>query len=291
MHSGHRYLFSHLRQLAQQEGLCSLIVTFRQHPRAVLQTGYLPCLLTSAEERLTLLQAEADRVLMLDFAEICHLTAREFMQLLRDQYDVSTILMGYDHRFGADQLTQPADYQSAAASLSLRILTLDEYSIPLNHHPLTLNPKTSSTSIRHALESGDIALANALLGRPYSLTGHVVHGNAIGRTIGFPTANILPDEPAQLVPHAGVYHVQVISPYALSERDGIANIGTNPTVGNTEQTLELHIPDFDGDLYGQQLTLRFLRFLRPEQCFPSLDALRQQIAEDLQLLSTFRMNR
>jgi riboflavin kinase/FMN adenylyltransferase len=138
------------------------------------------------------------------------------------------------------------------------------------------------------LSEGNIEAANRLLGYDYSLTGRVVHGRMIGRQIGFPTANIMPDA-AKLVPAAGVYKVRVIVESQKSkvesnvgETMALVNIGTNPTVGNTHQTIEVHIPGYDGDLYNQTLTLQFIERLRGEQRFDSLDELREQINKDLQ---------
>ena len=144
----------------------------------------------------------------------------------------------------------------------------------------------SSTEIRQALLCGNILVANDLLGRPYTLTGIVSHGNGIGRTIGFPTANIVPSDPHQIIPAAGVYEVQIINhPSAIINQKALCNIGTNPTVGNNKTTIEVHIPHWNGDLYGHQLSLEFVRRIREENKFESLDALREQIQEDLNSLT------
>lgn len=272
VHRGHRFLFEHLRQEAEQRGLEPLIVTFDRHPRSVLQSDYVPQLLTTPEERKALLQAYGE-VLVLPFEEIHTLTAAEFMQHLHTEQEVDMLLMGYDHRFGADRLRYPQDYRRAGEAIGVEVLTMGEF-IDGEWH-------VSSTEIRQALENGNIAMANELLGARYTLSGQIVHGNGIGHRIGFPTANIQPDCAEKMIPKNGVYAVSVQGLQNIGHTQGILNIGTNPTIGNYERTIELHIPGFQGDLYGQELTIRFERFIRDEKKFDSLKQLQQQIREDI----------
>lgn len=273
VHRGHRYLFDHLREEAEQRGLAPLIVTFDRHPRSVLQSDYVPQLLTTLEERKTLLQAYGE-VLVLPFEEIHTLTAAEFMHKLHTEDCVDVLLMGYDHHFGSDRLRYPQDYRHAGEAVGVEVHTMGEY-IDGEWH-------VSSTEIRQALENGNIAMANELLGSPYALSGVVVHGNGIGRKIGFPTANIHPDDPDKIIPKNGVYAVSTQTKrQSIGLTRGILNIGTNPTVGNHERTIELHLPGFHGDLYGRPLTIRFERFIREERKFKGLQELREQIREDI----------
>jgi len=281
VHKGHQYLFEHLRELASEKSLQPLIVTFDTHPRGILQADYVPQLLTTSDERLALLRQEVSEVLVLDFKQIQEQTAAEFMTYLRDEQHVAVLLMGYDHQFGSDRLHRPQDYRRIGEQLGVEVVTMGEYAEGEWH--------VSSTEIRQALETGNVAVANELLGRPYELSGVVVHGKGIGRTIGFPTANIQPECAEKMVPKAGVYIVKVKGEKLKEEGEhsfarGILNIGTNPTVGNTERTIELHLPLFNGDLYGDRLTIQFERFLREEQKFPSLRELQQKIKEDLSSL-------
>ena len=281
VHKGHQYLFEHLRELASEKSLQPLIVTFDTHPRGILQADYVPQLLTTSDERLALLRQELSEVLVLDFKQIQEQTAAEFMTYLRDEQHVAVLLMGYDHQFGSDRLHRPQDYRRIGEQLGVEVVTMGEYAEGEWH--------VSSTEIRQALETGNVAVANELLGRPYELSGVVVHGKGIGRTIGFPTANIQPECAEKMVPKAGVYIVKVKGEKLKEEGErsfarGILNIGTNPTVGNTERTIELHLPLFNGDLYGERLTIQFERFLREEQKFPSLRELQQKIKEDLSSL-------
>ena len=264
VHKGHQFLFEHLRQEADQRGLTPLIVTFQQHPRVLLQSDYVPQLLTTAEERLALLGAYGE-VLMLPFEEIQSLTAAEFMTLLRDRYEVSVLLMGYNNRFGADRLHRPQDYRRIGETLGIEVLTMSEYVEGELH--------VSSTEIRLALENGNIAVANELLGRPYSLGGTVVHGKAFGRTIGFPTANIQPTDPHKIIPKTGVYMARMDTP-TMDNAPAFVNI-------DPQGIIEAHIPSYKGDLYGRLMEIRFERFIRDERRFDSAEALRRQIKDDI----------
>ena len=278
MHRGHRFLLSQLRATAEREGLESAVVTFREHPKMLL-TGQSPALLTTTEERLRLLsQTGIDHLICLDFAAVQQLTAEAFMRLLHEQYGVDILLMGYDHRFGSDRLIAIDDYIARGEAAGIRVRLQEQ--APAG--------AVSSTRIRRALQAGHISEANELLGYAYTLSGTVVHGRGLGHQLGFPTANIEP-EALKLIPAPGVYATRFaglqpdkisIVNYPLS----ITNIGSNPTVGNTDTTIETHIPDFKGNLYGRHVTLTFLRRIRGEQRFPSLDALRRQIAADIRQL-------
>lgn len=264
VHKGHQFLFTHLRALAQERGLAPLIVTFENHPRAVLESDYIPQLLTSCEEREKHL-SQFGEVLMLPFADIQPLTALEFMTRLRDEYQASVLLMGYDHRFGSDRLKHPQDYRRVGEQCGIEVITLSEY-VENEWH-------VSSTEIRLALENGNIVLANELLGRPYTLRGRVIHGKALGRTIGFPTANIEPLDPLKVIPKSGVYLALVDTPMR-DDTPSFVNIDAN-------KLIEVHLPSFKGDLYDQILKIRFVRFLREERHFESLEELRAQIKEDV----------
>ena len=263
VHKGHKFLFSRLSALAQERGLLPFIVTFENHPRAVLQADYIPQLLTTPEERETLL-SEFGEVLMLPFETVQPLTAKQFMETLHTKYDVSVLLMGYDHCFGSDRLKHPHEYHRIGEKVGVEIITLSEFTEGELH--------VSSSEIRLALERGNIAVANDLLDRPYSLCGEVVHGKGLGRSLGFPTANIQPDDPHKIIPKAGVYAVMVRG--ERLEEKGFCNV-------DTKGIIEVYIPDFKGDLYGQKLEIAFLQFLREEKRFNSLQELQEQIKVDV----------
>lgn len=273
VHRGHRLLFEQLQSLAHAGGLQPVIYTFRQHPFEILR-GQAPAMLTTLEERVAMLQRFAE-VRLLDFREVQHLTAGDFMHRLHDEDGVQTLLMGYDHRFGSDRLTDFADYQRLAARVGLQV-----------HHAtecLDEGLPVSSSRIRHLIEQGRIEGANRLLGYPYAISGVVVHGNGIGSTLGFPTANIS-YSPSKLLPLSGVYSatvdIQGMS-FLYEKGRAVVNIGTNPTIGNIRTTVEAHLLDFSGSLYDHTLTIRFQRFIRPECRFSSLAALTAQIRSDL----------
>lgn len=284
VHKGHRYLFKQLNEEAAARGLKPLIVTFEEHPRTVLQSDYIPKLLSTKEERKALLSAYGE-VVMLRFSTIRDLTAEQFMIRLKEEYGVEVLLMGYDHRFGSDGLRNPEDYCRVGAKQGIEVLRMEEYQDGTQH--------VSSTEIRTALEKGDVERAKELLGRPYALFGKVVHGKGLGRTIGFPTANIEPEESNKIIPMAGVYEVKVkgerslvngewslvIGDCSLENGDcslvkGICNI-------DAKGTIEVHLLGYKGNLYGQNLTIQFMQFIRKERQFHSLDELQQQIKADV----------
>ena len=269
VHCGHRLVIERLVSLARERGDESLVVTFWPHPRAVLQNGARELrLLTTLEEKKALLAAlGVSRVEVLDFTRpFAALTAEQFLRdVLRDRFGVTTLLMGYDNRLGSDRLTA-GKLASMSAELGIELLELPPYQT------------ISSTKIRKSLEEGDIESATSMLGYGYSLKGVVVAGNRLGRTIGFPTANMRLYEPLKLVPGRGVYVVEV---QVLGKTwRGMTNIGLRPTVGGTFTTIETHILDFDEDIYGLPLTITFLRRLRDEVHFPSLEELKAQLERD-----------
>ena len=285
VHLGHRLVIERLVSLAQERGDESLVVTFWPHPRAVLQDGARELrLLNTLEEKKALLSGlGVSRVEVLDFSRsFAALTAEQYLrEVLRNRFGVTTLLVGYDNRLGSDRLTASA-LAPIAKSLGIELVELEPFG--MGKHPETVigddpsQTHISSTVIRHLLEDGDIASATAMLGYGYSLKGVVVAGNRLGRTIGFPTANMKLYEPLKLVPGRGVYVVEV-EVLGKTYR-GMTNIGLRPTVGGTSTTIETHILDFDEDIYGLPLRITFLRRLRDEIHFPSLEALRAQLEND-----------
>ena len=277
VHTGHRLVIERLVSLARQRGDESLVVTFWPHPRAVLQDGARELrLLTTLEERKAMLAAlGVDHVEVLDFTRaFAALTAEQYLRdVLHARLGVTTLLVGYDNRLGSDCLTAPA-LVPLAQSIGIELIELP----PLSFRAESRNLEVSSTKIRRALQEGRIEEATSMLGYGYSLTGVVVAGNRMGRTIGFPTANLRLYEPLKLIPARGVY---VVEAEVLGKRyRGMTDIGTRPTVGGTFPTIETHILDFDEDIYGLPLTITFLRRLRDEVHFPSLEELKAQLERD-----------
>ena len=277
VHLGHRLVIERLVSLARERGDESLVVTFWPHPRAVLQDGARELrLLNSLEEKKGLLRnLGVDRVEVLDFTRsFAALTAEQYLrEILRDRFGVTTLLMGYDNRLGSDRLTA-ASLKPIADGMGMELIELS----PLSFRPSEASGEISSTQIRAALEEGDITSAAEMLGYGYALKGVVVAGNRLGRTIGFPTANMKLYEPLKLVPGRGVY---VVEAEVLGKKyRGMTNIGLRPTVGGSFTTIETHILDFDEDIYGLPLRITFLRRLRDEVHFPSLEALKEQLEKD-----------
>ena len=294
VHLGHRHVLSAVVSSARERGEEAVVVTFWPHPRTVLQQDAREFrILTSLEEKKALLAAAGiDRVEVLPFTrEFAAMTAQEYLQLLRDKYDASLVVMGYDNRIGSDRLTIDAltgAFESRKPS-SLRSLSLPTSLRAVGPLPFTWPraamvsedsnaPVISSTKIRKALQEGRVEEANGMLGYRYELYGAVVAGNRVGRTMGFPTANMQLYEPLKLVPANGVYAVEVEVLGATYK--GMCNIGMRPTVGGASRTIETHILDFDQDIYGLPLRIRFLRRIRDERKFPSLEALRKQLTLD-----------
>ena len=276
VHRGHLDVIGQLERRASEEGLEPVVVTFDRHPLEVVAPERVPSLLTTAAERLHLLGATGVEVSVYSFTrELMGLTAREWLARLRRDLGVTLLLMGHDHTFGCDgkQLTL-TDFQRIGAEEGVRV------------ERATALPGVSSSRIRALLAEGNVEEAALLLGRPFSREGEVVHGRAIGRTIHFPTANILP-APGLLTPRAGVY-AALARVDADLPRPALVNIGRRPTVeSNGHITIETHIPGFSGDLYGRHLRIEFQRFIREEVKFDSLDSLSTQIALDLESLKNF----
>ena len=311
VHLGHRHVLETLVSSARKRGEEAIVVTFWPHPRAVLQQDAREFrLLNSIEEKKArLLSCGVDRVEVIPFTrEFAALKADEYLQLLADRYGASLVVMGYDNRIGSDRKTAGEICASqAVASRPLPCAVLSEQPLwappvsgdsfsPLGpprgtsalwgtaeggHGPgkhISPQPAISSTQIRKALEEGRIGNANAMLGYSYELYGVVVAGNRMGRTIGFPTANMQLYEPLKLVPFNGVYAVEV--EVLGGTYKGMCNIGVRPTVDGKTRTIETHILDFDEDIYGLPLKVRFLKRIRDERKFSSLEALREQLEKD-----------
>ena len=286
VHLGHRHVLSAVVSQARERGEEAVVITFWPHPRTVLQLDARDFrLLTTLEEKKALLTAAGiDRVEVLPFTRsFAALTAAEYLALLRERFGASVVVMGYDNKIGSDNKTAAELLSEARCSLdasslhssSLRAVGPLPFTWP---RAATGSGDVSSTQIRRALEEGRLDEANAMLGYRYGLQGVVVAGNRMGRTIGFPTANMQLCEPLKLVPGGGVYAVEV---EVLGRRFcGMCNIGLRPTVGGMSRTIETHILDFDEDIYGLPLAIRLVRRIRDERKFPSLDALRDQLLKD-----------
>lgn len=270
VHLGHICLINQLKKWAQEVDGEYVVLTMWPHPQAIVGTTSCPPLLTTKEEKLQLLrQAGVDSVEVLAFDKaMSQMPAREFMEkTLRNKLQIHGLLMGYDHRFGHGGGTLQAFAQwGREVGLEVR------YAQPLQ------GMKASSSAIRQALSLGHIDDANAMLGRPYQLGGTVEGGYRVGRTMGFPTANMKPWKD-KLMPADGVYAVWAVLANGARHK-GVLNIGARPTLGGGTTTVEVHLLDYEGDLYGQTLCIQLVQRLRDEAKFASLAQLQAQIGRD-----------
>ena len=278
VHLGHHALLSECRRLALENQCDAGAVTFGSHPDQLV-FGQAPVLINTPADRERLLRRDMDRVVTLPFDEKMHTTGWEdFLELLRRDYGAAGFVCGDDFRFGSHGAGNGELLGAYCRRERLPCSVVPEQSV----HGI----RVSSTYIRTLLEQGQMEEAAAFLGHPHILTGTVIHGHQLGRTLGIPTAN-LPLPPGLAVPKFGVYACQV-------ELDGkthpaVTNIGTRPTVDGTGITVEPWILSYDGDLYGREITLEFYKFLRPERKFPSLEALQEEIRHNAeQTLQLFK---
>ncbi len=274
VHVGHRQVLGQLVKEARARGEESMVITFWPHPRTVLQKDARTLrLLTSLEEKKEIIQSlGVDRVEVLDFSrEFSSLSCEQYLRdVVKGRFGGSAVLLGYDNRIGSD-CCSPDQAAQTASRLGLDVIRCDAVTD-------SAASAVSSTRIRAALEQGRVDAAGEMLGSLYRLRGVVVAGNQLGRTIGFPTANIHLYDPLKMVPGNGVYLVEV---RVLGHNYyGMCNIGVRPTVGGSSRTIETNIFDFDEDIYGLDIRLSFVRKIRDERKYTGLDALKDQLTID-----------
>ncbi|WP_264525648.1 bifunctional riboflavin kinase/FAD synthetase [Flavobacterium sp. N502536] len=273
VHIGHKKILERITQNTENGKYESLVLTFFPHPRMVLQEKSEIKLLNTIAEKSKLLEATGiENLVIHPFNEsFSRLTAEEFVHsILVDQFHIQKIIIGHDHRFGRNRTANIDDLIAFGHEYGFEVEQISAQEIQ--------DVSVSSTKIRKALNEGNMALANDYLGYSYFLTGEVVQGKQLGRTIGFPTANLHIDEDYKLIPKAGVYVVKVL--IDQEEVSGMMNIGFNPTVNGQKQTIEVHLFDFDADLYGKKIQVSLLQYLREEQKFGSVDLLKEQLNQD-----------
>lgn len=283
VHKGHRVILDRLTQLAKKSGGESVVLTFHPHPRLVLQGADTNLrLLTTLEEKTELLRdAGIDHFIIHPFTKAFSRTSVvEYVRdLLVGSIGMKQLVIGYDHHFGRNREGNLENLLELAPLYEFEIEEIPAQEIDAVN--------VSSTKIRKALMDGDVALAHQYLGYPYKVSGTVDAGKQLGRQIGFPTANIAVSHPLKMVPRRGVYAVRVHVDGAV--RWGMLNIGVRPTVGDEreDQTLEVHLFEFEGDLYGKMIAVEFLHRLRDEQRFDSIDGLREQLSRDREAAAAF----
>ena len=273
VHIGHKAILKRLTDAAEANRLESVLLTFFPHPRQVVQSVSNLRLINTIEEKKKLLEKEGLGSLVIHpfTKEFSRLTAEEYVRdILVKELAAKKIIIGYDHRFGRNRTADISDLKEYGKIYGFEVVEISAQELD--------EVAVSSTKIRRALENGDIATANNYLGYDYFLTGTIVKGRKIGRTINFPTANIHIDETYKLIPKIGVYVVRTL----INNKTyyGITSIGTNPTVNGDAKTIETHLLDFEGDLYGETLEISFLKYIREEKKFESVQELQSAIEED-----------
>ena len=269
MHIGHKKLVDTAVLLAKHHGLTPAVFTFSNHPQEVFG-GRVARLMTNADRAGIMHKLGIERIEEIPFTrEIADLSPQRFVDLLVEKTDPGIIVAGFNYTFGKGKKGSPELLQKLAVERNIGAAVIPP--VLVGKQPV------SSTRIREMIERGDVSGAQLLLGRQYTLSGTVIEDRRIGRTIGFPTANILPD-PQRAIPADGVY----ISMAEIGGeiRPSVTNIGTNPTVGGRKRTVETNIFDFDDEIYGSELTVYFVKRLRPVYTFSGIDELKAQISKD-----------
>lgn len=275
VHVGHRFLIKELQDWGKELNMPSAVITFPEHPRQVLHSDYRPKLLDTFQEKMERLETTGiDYCIALDFTyELSLYSAADFIRLLAEEYHVKGLLIGYDHRFGHDRSDGFEQYVEYGGQVGMEVRKASPYDEE--------NIRVSSSEIRRLLQKGKVEMANVLLTYPYQLRGRIVSGYKVGRTIGFPTANIEVDSPYKLLPKVGVYAVWV---ELLGKRyKGMLYIGKRPTLQNGDNlTIEVNILGFSGNAYNDEITVSFVYAVREDKTFESVEALREQLERDRQ---------
>jgi riboflavin kinase/FMN adenylyltransferase len=280
VHRGHQAVLAEVTRRARANGLTSVLVTFEPHPLVVVNPAAAPKLLTLPEEKRELVAAQGiEHFVVMPFTPaVAQLDAEAFVHRLRDEYAMRELVMGYDHGFGRGRAGDVDSVQRLARAQGFAMAVVD--AVRQNGQPI------SSTLIRTALAHGDLDAAARWLGRSYGIRGTVVRGAGRGRTIGVPTINLEPPDDRKLLPPDGVYAVRVTigKPETGNGQryGGMMNQGPRPTFGEQARTLEVHLFDFDGELYGKTVDVEWVRRLRAVQAFPSREALVAQLERDRQ---------
>lgn len=273
VHIGHKKILERITQQTENGKYESLVLTFFPHPRMVLQEKSEIRLLNTIDEKIKLLEATGiENLVVHPFNEsFSRLTAEEFVRtILVEKFQIQKIIIGHDHRFGRNRTANIDDLIAFGIEYGFEVEQISAEEIQ--------DVSVSSTKIRKALNEGQMDLANEYLGYSYFLNGTIVKGKQLGRTIGFPTANIHIKEDYKLIPKIGVYVVKAnINGETVF---GMMNIGFNPTVNGDKQTIEVHLFDFSKDIYDQNIEVSLLHYIREEQKFSSVDALKAQLHQD-----------
>lgn len=271
VHQGHQALLTKVKERSKELGVSSLVITFEPQPMEFFLKEKSAARLTRLREKFSLLKEfNIDKVFVIHFnKQFADFSAKSFVQLLSKQLKVKEVIVGDDFQFGKGREGNVNQLRDAGHQLGFSVMTIPDR--------LFDEERVSSTRVRLALQAGNLALAEKLLGRPYSMKGRVVHGDQRGRVLGYPTANI--DLHRNVTPIMGIFIVRV---HGIGDRalPGVASIGVRPTIGDSKTLLEVHIFNFNQTIYGRQVCVEFLKKLRDEERFNTLDLLKDQIAKD-----------
>lgn len=284
VHIGHQKILRRVKQVADEINGETVLITYWPHPRLVLRPwDHSLQLLSTFPEKANLLEKYGvDHLVKIPFTQdFSQMSPEDYISvILKERIGTKKLIIGYDHRFGKDRSGSLTELQALAPKYGFEVEEIPRQDID--------EIGISSTQTRRALESGDVAAANAFLGRRYSLSGVVGQGDQNGRKLGFPTANIKVKENYKLIPADGVYAVKVCSKY--KKHDGMLNIGYRPTVGGDNKTIEVHIFDFNENIYDAEINIEFVERIRAEEKFESLDQLKKQLEEDAKQVKAILVN-
>lgn len=276
VHLGHRFLIDTMCRLGKERGLASAVFTFPVHPRVVLQADYQPKLLNSFEEKMEqLATTNVDYCVVLDFTlELAAYSAYDFLALLANKWKVRMLLVGYDHRFGHNRAEGFDEYVKYGSMLGIEVMHASSFE--------TGEGAVSSSKIRQLLAESKVDEAARLLTYPYRLKGHIISGHQVGRKLGFPTANVQVDEPFKVWPGIGVYAVWV---YLRGNRyKGMLSVGGRPTFNDELIVIEVHLLNFSETVYQEAIEVDFVHFVREIQRFADIEALKEQLKNDRELV-------
>ena len=280
VHRGHKFLINYIREIARDNGLESMVITFDKHPRQVIKSEYMPKMLSTFDEKLLMLsKTGVDNCAVLPFnKETSNLSAYDFMKdVLLKMLNVRILVMGYDNRFGHNRSEGFDDYVRYGKELGIQVIPAQAF--------ILNGVNVSSSVVRSYLDKGEVEMAAVCLGYPYFISGKVIDGLHNGRKMGFPTANIDIEGLDKLIPAPGVYAVKARTENSLEQKRAMTNIGTCPTFGGSKTTIETNILNFNGKIYGERLAVYFCHRIRPERKFNSMDELSAQLKEDERMVN------
>ena len=271
VHKGHRKIISNLKSEAKTNNLRSIILTFFPHPRNIVSSEIIKSISTIDEKIKIFSDLGIDELIIQKFDKsFASMDAKEFIELLVNNLKIKKIIVGYNHRFGKNRSADINVLKDFSLKYDFEVLEIKAFEVE--------NIKISSTKIRDAIQQGNIKLCNNYLGYNFNINGDVVKGKSIGKSLGFPTANIKIVEEYKIMPKNGVYLVRCF--FEKEKLYGMMNIGFNPTFGSNDKTLEVNIFDFDKDLYGERIRIEFLNFIREEIKFENVELLQNQLIKD-----------